>query len=231
MGLLRRSAPRVTFVAPSTGKEQEDALEAMASSSVDSGSLDSPAAPETPAAAADGGLLPAKPRYWPTEAEVLAVLGLLSAQDRRDCDAVMANRWVLTGLAPVADTAVLALATPRDCCPQRCCSVVCRYRRCSASRPVGSPATVPPWAAATRPPVANSTLRHSTAAAGTCGPRAATSGMRPSASPTRWPGGARSSQSGWCAQPAAPTARVTTCRWWATTCRAGERWLQTAVDP
>ncbi|KAL4428215.1 hypothetical protein ABPG75_002304 [Micractinium tetrahymenae] len=94
MGLLSRSLPRVTFEAASRGKEEEEALEAMASSSVDSGSLDSPAAPETPAAAADGGLPPGKPRYWPTQEEVLAVLGLLSAEDRRDCDADMANRYL-----------------------------------------------------------------------------------------------------------------------------------------
>lgn len=109
MGIFSRSAPRVTFEAAGANKEQEDVLEAMASSSVDSGSLDSPAAPETPAAAADGGLSPAKPRYWPTDEEVLAVLALLSAEDRRDCDAAMANRWVLTALAPVAGSAVLGL--------------------------------------------------------------------------------------------------------------------------
>ncbi len=110
MGWLQRSAPRVNIEATSASKEQEDVLEAMASSSVDSGSLDSPAAPETPAAAADGSLPPARPRYWPTEEEVLEVLGLLSAEDRRDCDLAMANRWVPTGLVPVAGSAVLVPA-------------------------------------------------------------------------------------------------------------------------
>lgn len=100
MGLLSlRPSTRVTFSLP--GKEAErqtqEALEAEASSSVDSGSGNSDAAlaPATPhggAPVSTGAAAAASTRYWPSEQEVEAVLALLSEGDRQQCDAAMANR-------------------------------------------------------------------------------------------------------------------------------------------
>lgn len=101
MGFSRK-APRVSF-APSSSKdvdESQEALEAAASTSTGSGSLDTPLeGPATPAGTPDdGGTLAATaagmPRYWPSDAEVQAVLGLLSEEDRQLCDEAMCNRYL-----------------------------------------------------------------------------------------------------------------------------------------
>lgn len=118
--MVRFSLPGKKLVTPG---DDDDA-------SSSSGSALEGLGPATPDAGEPAATETAKRKYWPSDAEVAAVLERLSEQDRGMCDEAMANRWVLLGGGGTVRRAVApvglrtgAAPTPGLCCWPECCAV------------------------------------------------------------------------------------------------------------
>lgn len=85
--MVRFSLPGKKLVTPG---DDDDA------SSSSGSAIEGPLTPDA-VAATDSSEASKKSRYWPSEAEVAAVLERLSEQDREMCDAAMANRCAAAG--------------------------------------------------------------------------------------------------------------------------------------
>ena len=126
--MVRFSLPGKKLVTPGDDDDASSssgsALEGLGPTTPDAGE---PAATESAA----------KRKYWPSDAEVAAVLERLSEQDRGMCDEAMANRWghrqgggaLRRAVAPVGLRTGAAPA-PGLCCWPECCAFAMNHCCC-----------------------------------------------------------------------------------------------------